>query len=212
MRKNLLVPLAVSLLFFGTAYGQEKAEEPGACANLPGQAFDTQGATHRFRQVGETIEIAIRGDNVPASVADCEPVVLELRWANGGNNGANFNVSLLDSNNRSIYGRQFSGFLSGAIQISLSSYEVRPAFGSLLAISAVPTTVTIESARPFATPAVLSYSVTRVARPSKARGKGEEGNRVSGEKAAAEKEGNEDREHPQRREVDRRKSAARGPD
>lgn len=189
MRNNLLVSLAMSLLFCGAAYGQQKAEGP--CAELPGQTIDTQAATYKFRHVGETIEIPIRGDNVPASVADCEPVAIELRWANGRNNGANLNVNLLDNNNKSIYSRQISSFLTGVIQFSLSSYEVRPAFGSSLALSAVPATATIETAPPFATPAVVSYTVIRAGRSSIARRKGEEGNRVSGERKPAEKEGNE---------------------
>jgi hypothetical protein len=45
--------------------------------------------------LGETIEISLRGDGVPASVADCEPVALELHWSNGRNNGSNFNVTFL---------------------------------------------------------------------------------------------------------------------
>ena len=201
MRNNVLVPLAVSLLFLSTAYGQQKAEgqlpphagrplaDSGACADVPGQATSTQGVTHKFRYVGETIEIAIRGDNVPASVADCEPVALELRWTNGRNNGSNFNVSFLDGNNRSIYGRQITAFLTGEIQFSLSSYEVRPAYGSSLAITAFPSTVTIQAAPPFAAPASLTYTVTRVARPSRAREKGEAGN--SDERERREKQGNE---------------------
>src|SRR2546425_6837939 len=104
MRKYLLVPLAVSLLFVTSAYGQKKVEGQlprpgptrggfGVCADQPGQIVVAQGGTHIFRQLGETIEIPLRGDGVPARVADCEPVALELHWSNGRNNGSNFNVT-----------------------------------------------------------------------------------------------------------------------
>jgi hypothetical protein len=161
MRKNLLVPLAVSLLFSATAYGQEKAEVH-LCADLPGETSDT----HRFRYVGETIEIPIRGDGVPASVADCEPVALEVRWANGRNNGSNFTVTFLDGNKRPIYSKYLSGFMAGEVQYPLSSFD-QPMYGSSLAMVSVPSTVTIRAGEPVAAPASLSYTVTRVPRPSK---------------------------------------------
>lgn len=184
MRKNLLLPLAVSLLFLGNAYGQEKAEDH-VCADLPGQ---TSGI-HRFRQLGETIEISIRGDSVPASVADCEPVALELHWANGRNNGSNFNVTFLDGNNRPIYARQISAFMTGVLHFPLSSFDAQPVYGSSLAMVAIPTTVTIKAVSPFAAPASLSYSVTRVARASKQRDKKEA--REKGEPAEESRQGNE---------------------
>src|SRR5439155_23990098 len=108
MRKNLLVPLAVSLLILSSAKGQERAGAR-ACADRPGQT----SATHRFRQLGETIEISIRGERGPADAADCEPVALELRWTNGRNNGGNFNVTFLDDDNRPIYAKQISAFMTG---------------------------------------------------------------------------------------------------
>jgi hypothetical protein len=189
MRKNLLVPLALSLLFLepnsGTTrkvYGQEKAE-PRVCPDIPGQ---TSG-THRFRYLGEIIEIPLRGDGVPASVADCEPVALDLRWANGRNNGSNFTVTFLDGNKRPIYTKYFSGFMAGVVQYPLSSFD-QPMYGSSLAVVSVPSAVTIQAGEPVAAPATLSYTVTRVARPSRAQEKGEGGNGVSQER---EKYGNE---------------------
>jgi hypothetical protein len=169
MRKNLVLPLAVSLLFSGNAYGQEKAG-PRVCADLPGQT----STTHRFRHVGEKIEISLRGDSVPASVADCEPVELKLYWANGRNNGSMFNVTFLDDHNSPIYTRQISAFLTGVLQFPLSSFDARPVYGSSLAMISVPTTVTIQAVPPFAAPASLSYTVTRVARAAKQRDKKEE--------------------------------------
>jgi hypothetical protein len=180
MRKNLLLPLAVSLLFLATAYGQEKAESP-LCADLPGL---TSGI-HRFRYVGETIEIPIRGDGVPASVADCEPLALEVRWANGRNTGSNFTVSFLDGNKKPIYTKYLSGFMAGVVQYPLSSFD-QPMYGSSLTMISVPSTITIQAGEPVAAPASLSYTVTRVARPSK---KKEE--RKKGEAEEDTRQGNE---------------------
>jgi len=169
MRTNLLVPLAVSLLFLGNTYGQEKVDgpvsasrslAPAPCAEAPGQTSNRH--THRFRQQGEKIVIPIRGEGVPESVADCEPVSLELHWANGRNNGSNFNVTFLDGNNTPIFARQITAFLTGVIQFPLSSFDTQPSYGS--ALIGIPTLVTIQAVPPFAAPANLSYSVTRVAR------------------------------------------------
>ena len=167
MRKQLLVSLAVSLLFLSNTYGQEKAGQ--VCAEGPGKALGTQGATHRFRQLGEKIEIPIRGDGVPATVADCEPVSLELHWANGRNNGSNFNVTFLDGNNRPIFARQITAFLTGVIQFPLSSFENQ--HSSSVSMIGIPAVVTIQAVPPFAAPAILSYTVTRVARASGAGGR-----------------------------------------
>jgi hypothetical protein len=161
MRKNLLVLLAMYFLFLGTAYGQEKTEAH-LCADLPGQ---TSG-THRFRHFGETIEIPIRSDDVPATVADCEPVALEVRWANGRNNGSNFKVTFLDANKRPIYSKYFSGFMAGIVQYPLSSFD-KPMYGSSPAMISVPASVTFQAGEPFAAPVSLSFTVTRVTRPSK---------------------------------------------
>jgi hypothetical protein len=126
---------------------------------------------------------------VPASVADCEPVTLELRWANGRNNGSNFKVTFLDGNNSSIYTRTISAFLTGELQLPLSSFDTRPAYGSSLALISVPTAVTIQAVPPFAAPASLSYTVTRVARAAKQRDKNEE--REKGDAEEESRQGNE---------------------
>ena len=161
MRKNLLVSLAVSLMFVISVHGQEKAEIR-VCADVPGH---TSG-THRFR-VGETLEIPLRGEGVPASVADCEPVELKVNWANGRNNGAMFNVTFLDDRNSPIYSRQIPGFLPGVVQFPLLQFDSR-GYGSSMAMVSVPTTATIQAVEPFMAPAVLSYTVTRVSRPTAA--------------------------------------------
>lgn len=165
MRKNILVSLAVSLLFLVNTYGQEKPEgQPALRASGAGSCMDggSQKATHRFRQLGEKIEIPIRGQGVPASVADCEPVSLELHWANGRNNGSNFNVTFLDGSNTPVFSRQITAFLTGVIQFPLTSFEAQPS--TSLAMIGIPTLVIIQAAPPFAAPANLSYTVTRVAR------------------------------------------------
>lgn len=225
MSKNLLVPLAVSLLFLapaciagngsaysqvrsnayiqmsGDALGQESISPYGqdsvasrVCADLPGQ---TSG-TRRFQRLGETIEISLRRDGnvaddahgsgsanetdggAPASSVDCEPVALDLYWSNGRNNGSNFNLTFLDSTNKPIYTKSFSGFLAGNLEFDLSSSDFRRVYASSMTVISVPATVRIQAVSPFAAPVSLSYTVTRVARSAKARGNGEEGNRVNG--------------------------------
>ena len=121
------------------------------CTDPPPQ---TSGS-HSFRQQGESFDI-------PISVADCQPVALELRWSNGRNNGSNFHVTFLDSDNQAIYTREISGFLTGSFQFPFATLEPRLSLGSLSLIS-VPVKVTIEAVRPFAFPATISYRVTRVA-------------------------------------------------
>jgi hypothetical protein len=146
-------------MFLVNVYGQEKAVD-NRCA----ESSDQTWVVHKFRQERETIEIPIRGDGLPASARDCKPVALELRWANGRNNGSNFTVTLLDDNNGPVFSRTISAFLTGTTQIALSSFEPQPVYGSSLALFSVPTKVTIQAAPPFAPPVNLSYAVTRVAR------------------------------------------------
>ena len=172
MRKKLLVPVAVSLLFIANANAQEKP-----CPDLPAQT----SATHRFRQLGEMIEIALRNES-----AGCDPVALTLHWTNGRNNGSNFNVTFLDGNNRPIYEKHISAFMSGVLELSLSSFEPQPVYGSAVELVSVPTTVRIQAVSPFAGSAILSYRVARVAREK--RGMGEEGRSVKPETRTDENE------------------------
>src|SRR6185503_4730253 len=173
MSKSFLLSLAFFLLFWGSAdsansrnvYGQGKSE---VCPDIPGQT----SATHRFRRLGETIEISIRGDDVPAN-ASCEPVALDLRWSNGRNNGSNFTVTFLDANKRPISRKPISAFLNGVAQFPLSSFEAEPVYGSSMGLISVPTTVTIQAVSPFAAPASLSYVVVRMMRATKTRAEDE---------------------------------------
>ena len=135
-----------SLFLFGVS--STKAQ------TCPDPAPQTSGS-HSFRQQGESFDI-------PISVADCQPVALELRWSNGRNNGSNFHVTFLDSDNQAIYTKEISGFLTGSFQFPFATLEPRPSLGSLSLIS-VPVKITIEAVRPFAFPATISYRVTRVA-------------------------------------------------
>jgi hypothetical protein len=169
MRKTFLLSLALCLLFLGPAdsgssrnvNGQDKTDSR-VCPDIPGQT----SATYRFRRLGETIEIPIRGDDVPANL-DCEPVALDLRWSNGRNNGSNFAVTFLDANNRPISTKPISAFLNGVVQFPLSSFDVEPVYGSSMGLISVPTKVTIQAVSPFAAPASLSYVVVRMARAAK---------------------------------------------
>lgn len=177
MRKNLLLSLAMSLLFLSNAYGQDKGADD-RCADPASQTL----TVHKFRRVGETIEIAVRGDGVPASVAGCEPVSLELRWANGRNNGSNLKVTLWDGNNRPLYARGVSAFLTGVREFELSAFDAIPQYGSSLSMISVPTKITIEAERPFAAPVNLSYMVVRVTKPGAGGNNREQGNTGKGER------------------------------
>ena len=128
---------------------------PGTKAQTCPESPPQTSGSHSFRQQGESFDI-------PISVGDCQPVALELRWSNGRNNGSNFHVTFLDSDNQAIYTKEISGFLTGSFQFPFATLEPRPSLASLSLIS-VPVKVTIEAVRPFAFPATISYRVTRVA-------------------------------------------------
>jgi hypothetical protein len=118
--------------------------------------------SHSFRRAGESIEI-------PISVANCQPVALELRWANGRNNGSNLHVIFLDSANQPIQQKEISAFMNGSVRFPFATMEnkrwVRA--GSVMmtvtSVPSIPKSVTIEAVRPFALPATITYTVTRVA-------------------------------------------------
>lgn len=181
-----VIALLLCLLFMGHVCAQGKGEER-VCADVPGQTF----GTYRFRRVGETIEIALRdptlnesevkasgrpspspGDNLSAigPEVECEPVSLELHWTNGHNNGSNFNVTFRDNNNRLIWTKQISAFMTGVLEFPVSSLAAQPVYGSL-SLVAVPSVITIQAVQPFAAPASLSYRITRIARAVKQRDK-----------------------------------------
>ena len=151
MRKNLfklLVLCVMSLLSTDLIYSQ----------TCPDPAPQTSGS-HSFRRKGEIIDI-------PIQAGDCQPVALELRWANGRNNGSNFRVTFFDTNNQPIYVKEVSGFQAGNFEFPFNGLEPRRWLGSRGMLS-IPSSVTIEAVRPFALPATLSYTVTRVTGPTR---------------------------------------------
>ncbi len=127
----------------------------------PDPVPQTSGS-HSFRQQGESFEI-------PISLADCQPVALELRWANGRNNGANLQVTFLDSAGQPIHRRSISAFVTGSVQFPFSTMENQrweragSVMMSITSVSTIPQSVRIEAVWPFALPASISYRVTRVA-------------------------------------------------
>jgi hypothetical protein len=141
--------LGLCLLCLDKTYAQQ----------CPDPVPQTSGS-HSFRQQGESFEI-------PISLADCQPVVFELRWANGRNNGSNFHVTFLDGDNQPIYTKEISAFLTGSFEFPFATLEPQPwltAGGTLSVVSGatVPRAVTIQAVRPFAFPATISYRVTRM--------------------------------------------------
>ena len=139
--------LALFLVCLDSASGQ-------TCPDPPPQ---TSG-THRFHQQGESFDI-------PISLGDCQPIALELRWANGRNNGSNFLVTFLDSQNQPIYTKEISGFMTGNFQFPFATLEPQPWLGSSSMMS-VPAIVTIRAVPPFAFGS-LSYTVTRSPGPTR---------------------------------------------
>jgi hypothetical protein len=150
--------ILLSLISQSTVCGQAATQvETQSPENTPAQVCpdpppQTSGS-HIFRRVGETLDI-------PISVADCQPISIVLRWANGGNRGSLLNVTFLDDNNQPIYSRAVSVFLSGVLELPFTSFDPQPWFVSARVV-AVPTSVVIQTVQPFAFPAGISYAVSR---------------------------------------------------
>ncbi|MEP6820037.1 MAG: hypothetical protein ABJA18_10925 [bacterium] len=175
-----LLGLAIVMLLIGagSGYGQDRAA--GQNGVVYGQTSGQKGivdqdmgrghdgaldqcseparGSYKFRWQGESFEIPINGD-------DCQAVALELRWSNGRNNGSNFQVTFLDNDNQSIYTKELSGFLTGNFRFDLAAMEPQPWPGSrsMTSVVSVPARVVIQTVRPFAFPANLSYTITRAA-------------------------------------------------
>jgi hypothetical protein len=160
-----LVPMAA-----GDAYSQEKSfAQDTAHARQCSQPGPQTSGTHRFRQQEESFDIVLNdaapgnSDSVSAGrQISCQAIALELRWSNGRNNGSNFHVTFLDSDNQPIYTKEISAFMTGSFQFPFAMLEPQLWHGAGSLIS-VPSTVTIQAVRPFAFPASISYTVTRVA-------------------------------------------------
>ena len=130
--------------------------------DCPDPAPQTTGS-HSFRRIGETFEI-------PVALGDCQALSLTVRWSNGRNNGGLFNLTFFDSDNKPLYTKQISAFLTGMFEFPLSSYDYQP-YG-LVSVSSVPALVTVQAAPPFGLPATLHYTIYREnRRPRSSSGK-----------------------------------------
>lgn len=126
-------------------------------SNHCSEEVSPDSGNYKFRWQGESFEIPLAGP--------CQAVALELRWSNGRNNGSNFHVTFLDGDNQPIYTKELSGFLTGSFSLPFATIEPGSWRGSasLMSVTAVPAKVVIEAVRPFAFPANISYTITRVA-------------------------------------------------
>lgn len=128
----------------------------------PDPAPQTSGS-HLFRHVGETFEI-------PITLGDCQAIALTLRWSNGRNNGGLLNLTFLDSDDRPLYAKQVSAFMTGVFEFPLVPVE-QQSYG-LMSVQSVPALVTVQTAYPFGAPAGLSYTITRANRRPRGRLRG----------------------------------------
>lgn len=163
--------LCFGLLPFSNVFGQEaqgqgiQSPEKAHAQVCPDPPPQTSGS-HIFRRLGETFDI-------PVSVADCQPVALILHWSNGRNNGSLLNVTFLDSNNQPISSQGVSVFQQGVLEVPFASLDAQPWFAAA-GVIAVPKTVVIQTVQPFASPAGISYTLTRrAARVSRSRARAE---------------------------------------
>jgi hypothetical protein len=170
MRKHLFAAVFVSLLLPVAVCSQE------LCPDVPGKT----AATHRFLRLGERIVISLADD-------DCVAVALNLHWSNGRNSGSNFNITLLDANNRPIYAKQVSAFMSGVFDLPFASIETQSVYGSSMQLIAVPSKIIIETVSPFAGGA-LSYRLERIRR---ANGSSSNVEKVDSSNSEAEHDGNQ---------------------
>ena len=157
----VLLLLALLMINSSETFAQGKDEHP--CEDA---AKQTSGL-YRFRKAWDSFELDLRDSS--AGVENCQTVSLELHWANGRNNGGNFNVTFVDADNRPIYSRQLSGFLTGNHEFPLmqsSEAESKPWLASPWMVS-VPASVTIQAVPPFVPPANIYYTIRRVAHLSK---------------------------------------------
>lgn len=141
VRIAVLIGLTVGLPQVGSVNAQE----------CPDPAPQTSGS-HSFRRVGETFDI-------PISMGECQAISLTVRWANGRNNGSLFNLTFFDSDDRPLYTRQISAFITGMFEFPLIPVE-QLNYGNV-SVESIPASVTVQAIYPFGPPAVLSYTITR---------------------------------------------------
>lgn len=136
----------------------EAAATKESCA----EAIARSSGSHRFRRVGEMIEIPIapvqnaeQDSENPAT--ECYPVALELHWANGRNQGGIFQITFLDARDQPLFGRQISAFMVGNAEFPINDMGAGKSFGR--SMFSIPKKVTIQTREPFGAPAGVSYSV-----------------------------------------------------
>jgi hypothetical protein len=132
------------------------------------EAIAQSSGSHRFRRVGETIEIPIapvEGSSETQAEQDspateCYPIALELSWINGRNQGAVFRVLFLDTRNQPIFGREISAFMVGNVEFPIGGGGAGKGFGRTMV--SLPAKITIQTKEPFGSPANVNYSVVWV--------------------------------------------------
>jgi hypothetical protein len=140
-----------ALIVFALASGLFHMADAVHAQECPDPAPQTSGS-HNFRRIGETFDI-------PIAMGECQAISLTVRWSNGRNNGGLFNLTFLDADDRPIYTKQISAFITGMFEFPLNPVEAQ-GYG-LVSMQRVPALVTVEAVYPFGPPAVLSYTVNR---------------------------------------------------
>jgi hypothetical protein len=149
-------------ILFALTLGALQNMQAVKAQECPEPAPQSSGS-HSFRHVGETFDI-------PITLGDCQAISLTLRWSNGRNNGSLFNLTFFDGDERPLYTKQISAFLTGMFEFPLMPVE-QQSYG-LVSLKSVPALVTVQSASPFGPPAVLSYTITRANRRPRGRLRG----------------------------------------
>lgn len=159
----LLIGYLQNEIVYGQASRPEVVSNQAAASARDGHASQCNeevspaSGNYKFRWQGESFEIPLSGP--------CPAIAIELRWSNGRNNGSNFHVTFLDGDNQPIYTKELSGFLTGSFSLPFATIEPGSWRGSasMMSVASVPAKVVIEAVRPFAFPANISYTITRVA-------------------------------------------------
>lgn len=140
-----------ALIAFALASGLFQMIDAVHAQECPDPAPQTSGS-HNFRRIGETFDI-------PIAMGECQAISLTVRWSNGRNNGGLFNLTFLDGDDRPLYTKQISAFITGMFEFPLTPVEAQ-GYG-LVSMQRVPALVTVQAVYPFGPPAVLSYTVNR---------------------------------------------------
>lgn len=152
--------ITICLLFIlGWSQAQSQIADAQEC---PDPAPQTTG-THLFRHLGETFHI-------PITLGDCQAISLTLRWSNGRNNGALLNLTFLDGDDRPLYAKQVSAFMTGVFEFPLLPVD-QQIYG-MMSVQSVPALVSVQTAYPFGSPAAFTYTITRANRRPRGRLRG----------------------------------------